>query len=305
MAPGGGYAEIPGMSNPGGAPATGTAGGWSQSMLGTQPPAAPPPGYMAGVANGSIAGPNQFAGNSLDLAYGDGTPGSYAAGGGTPAYGGDPYADPYLSGRADDITRRTTDMLGEAFAGIQGNAVGAGGLGGSRQAVAQGQAGAKAADFMSGQLANMYSGDWNQSQGRSLQKYGMDQSYGLGMGNLQLGNRNTDLNAITTGANLFNLGNQGWLGQGQGIYGVGNTVQQAPWQTINNATGNISPFTGYGASNTTSGNPGAGGVLGGALAGAQLGKLMFPNTVGGNWPTMGGSQYPGWGAPSGPTGGWT
>jgi hypothetical protein len=225
MAPGGGYASIPGMSSPG-SPAVGSAGGWSQSMLPQAGGGASTPGITS-------------------------TP--YA--GGVPPSAG--YGDPYLSGRADDITRRTTDMLGDAFAGIQGNAVGAGGLGGSRQAVAQGQAGAKAADYMAGQLANMYSGDWNQSQNRGLQKYNMDQ-------NFSLGNKNADYGFFSNNRSL----DQGDFQNGLRAYGLG---ADGDWSALTSANGIFSPWSSYGTS-TNSGQTGGGwqGALGGLLGGAQV-----------------------------------
>lgn len=111
-----------------------------------------------------------------------------------------------------------------------------------------------------------------------------DQSYELGQGQLQLGkqnsmqnfytaNRGQDLQQIGLGASLFNQGNQGFLSQGQGIYGLGSQQQQAPWQVVNNGNAGFGQWSGYGT--TTSANTGGGaqGMLGGALAGGQFGNL--------------------------------
>ena len=229
MQPGGGYASIPGMSSPG-SPAVGSAGGWSQSMLPQAGGGASTPGITS-------------------------TP---YAGGSAPTAG---YGDPYLSGRADDITSRTREMLGDAFAGIQGNAVGSGGLGGSRQAVAQGQAGAKAADYMAGQLANMYSNDWNQSQARGLSRYQGDQSNALG-------NRQADMGFYTNNRSL----DQGDFRNGLAAYGLG---ADGDWSALSSANGIFNPWSGYG-STTTGSQQGGGwqGALGGLLSGATLGKSM-------------------------------
>lgn len=110
------------------------------------------------------------------------------------------------------------------------------------------------------------------------------QNYNLGLGQLALGNQNSlqnfystnrgqDLQQTQLGASLMNMGNQGFLSQGQGLYGLGQTQQQAPWNTINNANAGLGQWSGYGT--TTSANQGGGaqGVLGGALAGGQLGNL--------------------------------
>lgn len=227
MQPGGGYASIPGMSSPG-SPAVGSAGGWSQSMLNAPGMTSPAP--TPGITSTPYAG---------------GVP---------PASG---YGDPYLSGRADDITSRTREMLGDAFAGIQGNAVGSGGLGGSRQAVAQGQAGAKAADYMAGQLAGMYSGDWNAQQGRNLARYQGDQSNALG-------NKQADYGFFSQNRSL----DQGDFRNGLAAYGLG---ADGDWAALNGANGVFSPWSSYGTS-STSGQQGGGtlGALGGLLGGAQL-----------------------------------
>jgi hypothetical protein len=196
-------------------------------------------------------------------------------GGGMPGFSG---INPHLLGMAGDITNRTGEMLSQQLGGIQSQASGVGGIGGSRQGVAEGLAIGKGADYLSGQLSNLFGQDWSQYQNRELSRYQADQGYDLGMGNLALGNRNADLNAAIAGSNLFNMGNQGWLSQGQGLQGIGNTIQQAPWQLIGNMTDNLSPYTGYGATTTQRNNTGSMGLMGSMLGGAQLGNLMFPNT---------------------------
>lgn len=107
----------------------------------------------------------------------------------------------------------------------------------------------------------------------------------LGLGNLGLGAQNAqnnfytaqrgqDLQQLGLGAGLFQQGNTGFLGQGQGIYGLGTTQQQAPWQTVNNANAGMGQWSGYGT--TTSSNTGGGalGALGGGLAGGQVWGLL-------------------------------
>ena len=105
------------------------------------------------------------------------------------------------------------------------------------------------------------------------------------MGNLGLGYQNSlqnfytnqrgqDLQATQLGANLFQQGNTGMQQQGQGLYNLGLTQQQAPWSVVGNYTNTLSPFTGFGNTSTsTPGNALAGG-LGGAVVGAQLYNLF-------------------------------
>lgn len=156
--------------------------------------------------------------------------------------------NPYLSGALDDLGRRTQDTLGQSFNQIRGNSVASGGMGGSRQGVAEGIAMKGAADSLQGQGANMYLQAYNADQNRALQQYGQDQSfYGS--------QRGQDLSQVGIGSGLVT----------QGL--------QTPWQPLSNTAGVYSPFSGFGQTtqNGTSGG-GAMGLLGGALGGAQLAK---------------------------------
>ena len=200
--------------------------------------------------------------------------------------------NPYLAEMAGSITSQVNDNLNRnILPSISSGAQMVGGYGGSRQGVVEANAFKDANQGLSNSLTNMYYGDYNNAMNRQLQQYGMNQSYNLGLGNLALGfqnsgnnyalglgnlalgNRNTDLGAVQLGANLFNMGNQGYMGQGQGIYNLGLTSQQAPWQTIGGMNSATQPYTGYGTTtNTNNGSSGA-GFLGGAIAGNQLYNL--------------------------------
>jgi hypothetical protein len=78
--------------------------------------------------------------------------------------------NPYMTGVADDMQRRTGSLLGTGLQQIQGNAVGVGGLGGSRQGVAQGEAMKGAADSLQGNLSNLYYNQYNADANRNLAK---------------------------------------------------------------------------------------------------------------------------------------
>ena len=115
--------------------------------------------------------------------------------------------------------------------------------------------------------------------------YNAANNYNLGLGSLALGNKNADnsfytaqrgldLNATQLGANLFNMGNQGYMGQGTGVYNLGLTQQQAPWQTVNNMNAAVTPYTGYGSTSMTQGTNQAANIAGGALMGSQLYKNL-------------------------------
>jgi hypothetical protein len=172
-------------------------------------------------------------------------------------------SNPYLTGRADDMQRRTKELLDGNNLAIQGNAVGAGGLGGSRQGVAQGIAAGKAADYLQGNLANMYSTAYEGDSNRALSKYGIDiNNYAT--------QRGQDMQGATIGAGL--------LAQGQ----------QMPWNALNNMGGLLNQFKTTNTTNTQNSGGGMQGALGGLLGGAQFAQNMGlfgggSNTSGGWW----------------------
>lgn len=204
--------------------------------------------------------------------------------------------NPYLAQMGDVLTNRVTDNLNRnIMPSIRSNAVMAGGFGGSRQGVVEANAMKDANQGISDALTGAYFQDFTNQMNRNLQQYGQNQGFALGVGNLALGNLNANNNFYSTqrgqdlqqtqlGANLFNMGNQGFLSQGQGIYGLGSQQQQAPWQVVNNGNAGLGQWSGYGT--TTSANQGGGaqGFLGGALAGGQYGKLWGNS---GTTPTVG------------------
>lgn len=226
---------------------------------------------------------------------GFGGPGAFGQYGGYGAFG--TQSNPWMSGVADDIMRRTNDALGQSFNGIRSNAVGVGGLGGSRQGVAEGVATRGAMDSMQGNLANLFGQDWTNTQNRGLQQYGIDTNaalgnqgqmlnYDLGLGGLQNQRYGMDQNY-----NL-GLGSQALTNQGQqmSFYGQqrGQDLQQlglgadlysrgigGEWAPIQNAGSAYSPFSGFG-STTSSGQQGGGwqGGIGGALAGGSLARQL-------------------------------
>jgi hypothetical protein len=104
--------------------------------------------------------------------------------------------NPYLRSIADDMQRRTTDLLGQNNLAIQGNAVATGGLGGSRQGVAQGQAASKAADYLQGNIAGLYGNAYTGDQNRLLQQ----QTLGAGLLSQGL---DTQFRPLQNTANVF------------------------------------------------------------------------------------------------------
>lgn len=177
--------------------------------------------------------------------------------------------NPYYEGMANDISRRTQDLLNQNNLAIQGNSVATGGLGGSRQGVAQGVAAGKAADYLQGNLASLGGNMYQSALSGALNKYGTDTSF----------------STAQRGQDLSNLGlMQNYYGQQRGQdltqatigSGMVNNGLQTQWSPLSSASSIYSPYSGFGT--TTQSTPGQSGgwqgLLGGALAGAQLGSNL-------------------------------
>jgi hypothetical protein len=159
--------------------------------------------------------------------------------------------NPYLSSMADEIGRRTQEALGQSFNQIRSNAVGVGGLGGSRQAIAESGAIKGAMDSLQGNLAGLYGNQYNADANRDLSRYGMDQSFWTSQ-------RGQDLTQLGLGSNLYGLG------------------QQSGWDPLQRASGIFNTTAGQNVTQNTSSQQGGGlqGALGGALSGASFGRSM-------------------------------
>ena len=140
----------------------------------------------------------------------------------------------YLQSMADDIGRRSNNAVQQGLQGIRSNSVMGGGFGGSRQGVAEGAAISGAADSLQGKLANMYNADYQASENRGVQRYGIDSQsaasrysadqslagskygadtnykgqelqYQLGLKRNEIDGRNADTNALNV-SNQYDLG---------------------------------------------------------------------------------------------------
>lgn len=178
-------------------------------------------------------------------------------------------ANPYQGDQAAALQQQTQQALGMGLNQINSSAVGAGGLGGGRQGVAQGVAIGQATTGLDSALANLYGTDWQNQQQNNLTQQGLNNQYTLGLGSLantaqanqnsyNLGLGSLDLNSTALGAQLYN----------QGVNGQ--------WNPISNASSSYSPYTGFG---TTTGQTSQGGGAMGALGGA-LGTWQLVNALG-------------------------
>lgn len=218
-----------------------------------------------GMDYNTVYGRYQAAGQTPTAPTGQGntqaSPGQFGGGAGSTYQ-----SNPWMTSVADDMQRRTMQGLGEGFNMIRSNSAGVGGLGGSRQGVAEGVMGRGAFDSLQGNLAGLFGSDWTNSQNRNLTRYGMDQNYSLGLGgldnqrygmdqNFYTQQRGQDQSQLALGANLYNLGQQGGWG------GLNNAGSIYGGVAGNNTTLNVNGQRG-----------GAQGLLGGAITGASLGK---------------------------------
>ncbi len=196
-------------------------------------------------------------------------------GGGNLGMGSSAPSNPYLQSQAGGIAQTATrNLQNNILPGIDSGAVAAGGYGGSRQGIAEGNAIGQTNQDITNATANLYGN-----------AYAQDQNYNLGMGSISnqaqanqnqfyTQQRGLDQSGAQLGSNLVNNANAGLVGQGQGVYGVGTTKQQAPWQVTNNAGNAFSQYAGLGGSQI---NTQQGSTLGAVLGGAQLGSSLISN----------------------------
>lgn len=236
--------------------------------------------------------------------------------------------NPYIQQSANDIASNMTRSFNQnVMPGINSGAIAAGGFGGSRQALAQSQGMRGLNDSIGQAQTNLYSNAYNTDQSNQLQRdlsanqlstqrdiasmndatqrFGLQNQFTLGMGNLDLGRtqaqnqynlglgnlglgqytadqnfysnqRGQDLTQYGLGLQASQQGQQGLAGQGTQLWNLGLGQEQAGWSPIQNLGNGLSPFTGLNQSNTST-TPGASGwqnALAGGLTAAQLWKLL-------------------------------
>lgn len=175
--------------------------------------------------------------------------------------GGSGINNPYWQGLMDDISRQYTQTLTESWLpSIRSNAIASGGLGGARQTLGEDNAIARAGQGLSSALTGMGGNLWEGQQQRDLTRYGIDtnaaltnQGQWMGYDNAQ---RGLDLQSIGLGSQIMGMG------------------QQMPWYGYNQMGGLLGGAAGNNSTTTNnySGGGGWGGLIGGGLAGAQLGR---------------------------------
>jgi hypothetical protein len=208
-------------------------------------------------------------------------PSPYAVAGGGNAGGNFGATSPYLMQIAEGMqTQANNNLMRNILPGIRGNAVATGGVGGSRQGLAEGQAIGDTQSGLSSAIGNLFNTDWQGAQNRALSQYGIDKNYDLGMtnaantrygieGQQNLGNqgqwmnfysqqRGLDQSGAATGAQIYNLANQG------------------DWTGLKNASDIFNTTAGNNVTQTNGSQQGGGwqGILGGGISGATFGRNM-------------------------------
>ncbi len=180
-------------------------GGGFSALPGTQQPAA-------------VQAPNDAYGGGGGGAYSGGM--TMTSGGAAPvsSAGLNTYSqNPYLKQMGVDLQNQFTNtLLRDTLPGVRGGALAAGGVGGSRQGIAEGLATAGSNTGAASAVTNLYGQDYENQMRRNLQQYQADQQFALGNANIalgysgqanqyDLGRRGIDL-GYTNANNSFNLG---------------------------------------------------------------------------------------------------
>ena len=210
---------------------------------------------MQAVVDGTY-GQGQLPGGGIVGGYGA-AGGGYGGGGGPVSSDGIPdmgRSNPNMQGQVDYLRQQSDFALGQNLNGIRSNAVGVGGLGGTRQGVAQGIATGLANQGYTGAVSNMLGQDWTNQQNRDLQNRGLD----VQMRGQDIGWQNQ--------TNQYGLQRDALDSQL-----VTNGINQS-WAPIINAGNLYSQLGGGSVTNSTNTGGGIQGLLGGALGGAQLYK---------------------------------
>lgn len=212
---------------------------------------------------------------------------SFGQGQGMPTLNTSVATNPWLKHQGQGIRNQTNDMLGQGLLGIQGQSVASGGLGGSRQGVAQGTALGQASNFLSANLADLYGGAYENDANRNMQKYGIDTQSFLGQRGQDVTMRGQDFQnynqGMDRGLQQYQADQNFWTqqrGQDLSQVGMGSDLitrgLNTQWLPMQNASDVYAKFAGNGTTtNTAQSGGGWQGAIGGGLAGYQTGANWF------------------------------
>jgi hypothetical protein len=193
------------------------------------------PAYLQGpVANDLIPRTQGLLAQQMPSAYGAGSEMMAKGSGLLGQTAPNTATNPFATGILNDMQRRHGEVIDQRLQGISGNAVSVGGLGGSRQGVAQGQAISQGADNFAGQGFNFMGGLYNADQNRLRQ----DWTIGSGLMNQGL---NTQFQPLQNASQIYSpysgfgttTNNQnnggGWMGAAGGALGAAQMGKNLGW----------------------------------------------------------------------------
>jgi hypothetical protein len=251
----------------------------------TTPQPAPPPDPNGFVIGGSVPAGTQPRTGQPGMAYAGGSPGGGLAGMGGATTGGGTQPpgeptlntsytpNPYLNGIAADVTQQVNKNLFQTtLPNIRSDAIAAGGYGDNRTSILQGTAAGEASRGLAGSLASMYGNDFQQSQGRNLQQYGMDQGFWLGRENLDRNIFNDNMNWANVAQRndldlfrtLFNMNSSGAA--------AGDAMDESQTKWLRDLSQILAPYLNAGGTASTNFDT---SPFMGAAGGAQLFDALF------------------------------
>lgn len=139
------------------------------------------------------------------------------------AYSRNPGVDQAL----ETLQRKIGTMRDEGLQSVRSNSIGVGGLGGSRQGVAEGAVIKGANDSYADAAGQLLYSDYTDSQNRALQKYQADQGFNLGRGGLEQQRYGVDAGLATSEGNLRNQNFATQVQQNLGLGGLANDQYKA------------------------------------------------------------------------------
>lgn len=182
---------------------------------------------VAQTGYGTPGGLNSETANAVYGGYQAPAPAATPAGMGTRSATQNPYAynqqNPYLSTMAQNIGGQITDNLNRnIMPGVRSEAQAAGGYGGSRQGVVEANIYNDANKQFANAVTGMYYGDYNDQLNRQMQQYQTDSNFDISQGQLALGNKTAD-NTYNLGLGNLQLGRD-TLGQNLNIANMQNAT---------------------------------------------------------------------------------
>lgn len=135
--------------------------------------------------------------------------------------------NPGVDQALETLQRKIGTMRDQGLQSVRSNSIGVGGLGGSRQGVAEGAVIKGANDSYADAAGQLLYSDYTDSQNRALQKYQADQGFNLGRGGLEQQRYGVDAGLATSEGTLRNQNFATQVQQNLGLGGLANDQYKA------------------------------------------------------------------------------